>query len=232
MNKSLDRDLLEVLIYVCIGIGEQSYHTPVGKNITYKTDSKIVPRKYTPDGRIREAIYFLQNEGAIRVIKEHVRPWKHSDEYVSWEIEAIKDKFKDVEAKIQKMFDVFELRGPEQKTIVNGSSEAPIKPAGWGLTGDEVSAYITHNGKKVYTFSNSWSAKYKYFKCIWDNYGERVGYEKLYHLYYEKEYPKKGITKINRNIRSIVNKLKKDSKFNKLPVKIKTSKGFILTISD
>lgn len=104
MNRRLDRDLLETLIYVCIGIGEQAYYTPVGESITYKTDSEIVPGKYTTDGRIREAIYFLQDEGAIRVIKEYVRPWKHFDQYVSWELEVIKDRLKEAEARLQKQY--------------------------------------------------------------------------------------------------------------------------------
>lgn len=236
MNKRLDRDLLEALIYVCIVIGEQTYHTPVGESITYKADSKIVPGKYTTDGRIREAIYFLQDEEAIQVIKEHVRPWKHSDQYVSWELDVIKDKLKDTEARLQKQYlggtESLDTYRPEADNH-NGREQIPKEiPTGWNLGEDDLKVHVQHYGKNVFTFSNNWSSKCKYFKCLWENYGIRVEYKKLYELNSALKYPNKGYTKINRDIRSIINKLREDPVFKKLPINIKTSKGFILTIND
>ena len=232
MNRRLDRDLLEALIYVCIGIGEQVHYAPVGESITYKTDSKIVSGKHTTDGCVREAIYFLQDEGAVRVIKEHVRPWKHFDQYVSWELEVIKDKLKETETKIQKLYDVPELTQAVKETASTSSGYVPSRFTGWELVEDNVAAYIKHSKIIAYTFPKNWSAKYKYFKCMWDNYGEIMRYERLYKSFHIEEYPKSGFTTINRNIRSIINKLRNDSKFKKLPIDIQTSKGFILTIND
>ena len=60
MNRRLDRDLLEALIYVCIGIGEQVHYAPVGESITYKTDSKIVSGKHTTDGCVRKLFIFFR----------------------------------------------------------------------------------------------------------------------------------------------------------------------------
>jgi len=103
---------------------------------------------------------------------------------------------------------------------------------GWKLDKKETSARIVYKEKIVFAFSRNWSNKYKYFKCMWNKYGEKVSYKEVYEFESELEYPEKGVTIVNRNIRSTVNKLKKALQQAGLSqIDIKTGKGFTLLIN-
>lgn len=97
----------------------------------------------------------------------------------------------------------------------------------WKLIADNKRGYITRDGKIVYTFPNSWSRKFTYFKCLWDNFKKKVEYKEIFEFGSKRIYPKKDIWRTNRNTRNEINKLRKE--LNKLPFLIETSKGFLLT---
>jgi len=123
---------------------------------------------------------------------------------------------------------LFKTSAISQKTA---PSLAPQLPKGWDLKIDECQPQITNFNQVVFTFPNNWSNKYRYFICLWKNYGQKVDYKTIYEFesggqtYPGREKP----WKVNRRIRDTITKLK--SKFAKLPINIEISKGFTLTIN-
>ncbi|PIP31440.1 hypothetical protein COX24_03605 [bacterium (Candidatus Gribaldobacteria) CG23_combo_of_CG06-09_8_20_14_all_37_87_8] len=107
----------------------------------------------------------------------------------------------------------------------------PQLPKGWDLKINEQRPQITNFNQVVFTFPNNWSNKYRYFVCLWKNYGQRVDYKTIYEfesggqIYPGREKP----WKVNRRIRDTITKLK--DKLAKLPINIEISKGFTLTIN-
>ena len=110
---------------------------------------------------------------------------------------------------------------------MDGQKNKP--PSDWDLIEEEGKASLIHKDEVVYPFSHSWADKYKYFKVLWDNYGQKIEYKTLYEKG-GKQYPAKNITSINSSIRNTMNKLEKEMKQKHLPITIKTEKGLILTI--
>jgi len=102
-------------------------------------------------------------------------------------------------------------------------------PNGWRLKADERQPNITNFNQVVFTFPNNWSNKYRYFMCLWKNYGQKVDYKTLYEFESGLTYPgREKIWVVNRRIRDTLTKLK--GEFENLPIHIQISKGFILTI--
>ena len=107
---------------------------------------------------------------------------------------------------------------------------APQLPNGWKLKTDKRQPYITKYNQIVFTFPNNWSNKYRYFMCLWKNYGQKMDYKTVYE--FESDgltYPgREKIWVVNRRIRDTLTKLKGELK--NLPIHIEISKGFTLTI--
>ncbi len=126
-----------------------------------------------------------------------------------------------------KVNDFFKRSAIPQKTT---PSLAPQLPKGWGLVIDERQPKITNFSQVVFTFPNNWSNKYRYFVCLWKNYGQKVDYKTVYEFesggqtYPGREKP----WLVNRRVRDTLTKLK--GKLAKLPINIEISKGFTLTI--
>jgi len=105
-----------------------------------------------------------------------------------------------------------------------------VLPHGWKLL-ESKKPQLIKDGAVVFTFPHDWPDKYKYFKCLWNNYGSKVSYKETYEYESKKhKYPEKGVTKVNRNIRTTVNKLRKEFKLMNLPIHIETNKGLTLII--
>lgn len=105
-------------------------------------------------------------------------------------------------------------------------------PLDWELIKDDKKAYFKINNEVVFTFPTNWSRQFKYFKYLWDHYGEKIGYKVIYEACANLDYPKKGeIWKVNKAIRNEINKLRKKLKFLNLPIKIETARSLTLTIS-
>jgi len=103
-------------------------------------------------------------------------------------------------------------------------------PSGWILTKDKL-PQIKKDEKVVFTFPNDWSHKYKYFKCLFENCGIKKDFKDLYEFESNLVYPEKNVWIVNRNIRSIINKLRKEFKSKNLPLHMETNKGFTLSIT-
>ncbi len=114
------------------------------------------------------------------------------------------------------------------------SEEKNLPPDSWKLIEEGAKAFVKRKGKTVFTFPSNTSNKYRYFKCLWNHYGQRVLYPEVYEYQSKLEYPhKRGKNhKINSQMRNTINKLRKEFKKNELPVKILTNRGFTLTIEE
>ncbi|RJQ35786.1 hypothetical protein C4559_06445 [Candidatus Microgenomates bacterium] len=106
----------------------------------------------------------------------------------------------------------------------------PLLPSGWELKEDGKIPKIVKDDSDLFVFPNNWSSKYKHFKCLWECYGVKKDYKEVYEFESKLKYPEKGVWRINRNMRGIVNKLRKEFENKNLPIHIETNKGFILTI--
>jgi hypothetical protein len=104
-------------------------------------------------------------------------------------------------------------------------------PSGWKLVEENNTARIKKNGSIVFTFPNNWSRNYKYFKCLWEDYGIKKSYKEVYEFESNLTYPTKNVWRVNRNMRNTINKLRKEFKLKNVPIYIETNKGFTLTIS-
>lgn len=105
-------------------------------------------------------------------------------------------------------------------------------PKSWQLIEKETKAYIIKDDQTIFTFPLNTSNKYRYFKCIWNNYGKRVLYKDIYEFESNLKYPDERGKRWHANdlIRNTVRKLKKEFLKKKLPFNIATNKGFVFTI--
>ncbi len=113
-------------------------------------------------------------------------------------------------------------------------SEAKMAPPElWEIQEKESSAVLIHNKKKIYTFETIKSNKYKYFKCLWQNYGQFVRYPKLFEFESQKKYPgEKKAYKTNADIRATINTLRKDLETTTVKgIQIVTDRGCKLILS-
>jgi len=102
-----------------------------------------------------------------------------------------------------------------------------LPPKEWRLVEKDKKAFLQKNGQTIYEFPTDWSQKYKYFKCLWNYYDQYVPNKQIYEYESKLKYPEKGITKTNRNIRSVFTKFNNEIK--KLPISIEIKKGAKLT---
>lgn len=102
-----------------------------------------------------------------------------------------------------------------------------LPPQKWQLIEKNKKIYLEKDNEAIFIFPTNWSQKYIYFKCLWNFYNLFVPYKQIYEYESNLTYPKKGITKVNRNIRSIFTKLKKE--IGSLPISIEINKGARLT---
>lgn len=107
-------------------------------------------------------------------------------------------------------------------------------PEHWKLVEEGTKAFVKRNSKTVFTFPSNTSNKYRYFKCLWNHYGQRVLYPEVYEYQSKLEYPhKRGKNhKLNSQMRNTINKLREEFVNKKVPVKIVTNRGFTLTIEE
>ena len=105
-------------------------------------------------------------------------------------------------------------------------------PLNWELTSQDGLPEIRQDKLVVFVFPNNWSNKYKYFKCLWQNYGTQKSCKEVYEFESGQKHPEKNVWRINRNIRNTINKLRQEFKNKKLPITIETNKGFTLTIQN
>lgn len=107
-------------------------------------------------------------------------------------------------------------------------------PEHWKLTEEDVKAFIKRKGKTVFAFPSNTSNKYRYFKCLWNHYGQRVLYPEVYEYQSNLRYPhKRGKNhKLNSQMRNTINKLREEFVDKKVPVKIVTNRGFTLTVEE
>ena len=119
----------------------------------------------------------------------------------------------------------YENQDTSNSTLTQEST--PI-PEGWKLEVRDKPS-IKRDDNTVYTFDHDWSVAYKYFKVLWDNHGSVVSYETLYKAR-DLKYPDK-VTKVNSDIRKVLNVLQKEFQDKKLPFEIKINKGASLKIT-
>lgn len=124
-----------------------------------------------------------------------------------------------------------DLEHDGDKTTETQKQSKSSFPSGWELIEEDKNPQIKKDGSVVFTFPNNWSGKYKYFKCLWKNYGVKKSYKEVYEFESKLKYPEKGVWRINRNMRTTINKFRKELEDKNLPIDIETNKGFILTIS-
>jgi len=105
-------------------------------------------------------------------------------------------------------------------------------PAGWSLVIEEAKAHITKDGHILFTFPSNTSNQFRYFKCLWNNYGKRVTYHEVYEFESNLKHPnEKGKNwKFNDLIRNSIRKLKKQFANKNIPIQMEVNKGFTLTI--
>lgn len=116
-----------------------------------------------------------------------------------------------------------------EKLVSYQSAKTTVPPIGWSFVIEETKAHITKDGHEVFTFPNNWSAKYRYFKSLWNNYGQKVNYKTIYEFESGLTYPgREKVWVVNRRIRDTISKLKNE--LEDLPINIQISKGFTLTI--
>lgn len=122
-----------------------------------------------------------------------------------------------------------------QVTIQSKAAGDKSKPPElWKLIEVDTKAVIKRNDKTVFTFPSNTSNKYRHFKCLWDHYGQRVLYPKVYEYQTKLKYPhKRGKNhQINSQMRNTVNKLRKEFQEKELPITIVTNRGFVLTVEE
>lgn len=124
-------------------------------------------------------------------------------------------------------FDRFYLE--HEKTELQ-ANVIPI-PLGWSIEETDNKLHIQKNGEILYTFERTWSGRCRYFKLLWQNYGKKIDYKEVYEFEAKMKYPNKDVWKINRTIRTIVSKLKRNLEEADLPIHIETNKGFTLKIA-
>jgi len=105
-------------------------------------------------------------------------------------------------------------------------------PESWQLIENETKAYIKKDSQVIFTFPSNTSNKYRYFKCLWSNYGKRVVYKDIYEFDSNLRYPDERGKKWHANdlIRNTIRKLKKEFIKRDLPFSITTNRGFIFII--
>jgi hypothetical protein len=107
-----------------------------------------------------------------------------------------------------------------------------LAPRNWGLLKKEEKGYLMKDYQVIFNFPNTWANEYKYFKCLWENYGQKVDHKTIFEYEsnknYERSCKKETKSKVNKYIDIAINKLRK--KLSPFKIKIITSKGFILTV--
>lgn len=141
----------------------------------------------------------------------------------------------------QKRFDeVYEkynsLATDNDKKLVQltlNDSYDPRLPAGWELIQDVKKPQIKKDGEIVYEFATNWSDKYRYFECLWNNYGNKVGPGELFEYKSKEQYPEKGkVASINKAIGDKLVKLFNETKFKQLPIRFERNNGYTLVIDE
>ena len=107
-----------------------------------------------------------------------------------------------------------------------------MPPKSWRLVVEEVKAHLKKDEQIVFTFPSNTSNQFRYFKCLWNKYGQRATYQEVYEFESNLKYPnQKGKNwKINDLIRNTIRKLKKQLQGKNVPIQIDVNRGFVLTI--
>jgi len=113
-----------------------------------------------------------------------------------------------------------------------GGNDTLVAEDGWELVENEGSAQISHNGREVFVFPHTYANKYRYFKCLWINRGNKVTTEDLYEFESDLKHPhKRGKNwKINKAVRDTINNLKKELKAEETKIIISIDKGATLAL--
>jgi len=136
--------------------------------------------------------------------------------------------FKINQPKFDEIYDKYKTRN-KRRTSGGGRF---VAEDGWVLEEKEANAHIIHTEKIVFTFPRADANKYKYFKCLWINRGDKVPYEDLYEFETGLKHPhKRGENwRANKKVRDTINRLKKELKKKKVEIKIVNNKGAILAL--
>jgi hypothetical protein len=104
-------------------------------------------------------------------------------------------------------------------------------PTPWKLSEEGTKAHIKRGDQILFTFLSNTSNQFKYFKCLWNNYGKRVVYKEVYEFESNLKYPdEKGKNwRVNDLLRNAIRKLKREFSKKKVPIQIATNRGFTLT---
>lgn len=94
----------------------------------------------------------------------------------------------------------------------------PTQPEGWNIVENDKSAELIHSGKVILSFAQKHSDKFRFFKCLWVNYGRRVPYSELFDFEsdnsrYARQFGRnenQHSGKTHKRIRNVVEKLRKD----------------------
>jgi len=92
---------------------------------------------------------------------------------------------------------------------------------------------LKRDNKVVYEFPTDWSDRYRYFECLWENYGQKKSPQELFEYKNKgsEKYPEQGKRwKINKYIGDEITKLLKEPEFKNLPIRIDRNKGYTLFI--
>lgn len=104
-------------------------------------------------------------------------------------------------------------------------------PTPWKLSEEGTKAHIKRGDQILFTFPSNTSNQFKYFKCLWNNYGKRVTYKEVYEFESNLEYPdERGKNwRVNDLLRNAIRKLKREFSKKKVTIQIATNRGFTLT---
>jgi len=105
-------------------------------------------------------------------------------------------------------------------------------PTPWKLSEEGTKAHIKRGDQILFTFLSNTSNQFKYFKCLWNNYGKRVVYKEVYEFESNLKYPdKRGKNwRVNDLVRNSIRKLREQFADKDVPIQIDTNKGFTLTV--
>ena len=153
------------------------------------------------------------------------------------------DQFEDYNIKVQEenkqRSDLYKSRVQKENNNADVSKGAVELPQGWRLEEKGQMATLMKGATAILKFNNTGADQYLYFKTIITSYPEPVIYKKLYEDVKQSKYPPPGKqTRVNQNIRTSINKLRKkinlelnSNRLDESTFEIITAKGFRLQIS-
>jgi len=80
---------------------------------------------------------------------------------------------------------------PRNTTSSSQAHGITLPPANWDLIVENKNAHLSKEGHVLFTFPSNTSNQFRYFKCLWNNYGKRVTYQEVYEFESNLKHPNK-----------------------------------------